>query len=241
MSRALLIARRDLRGYFRSPSGYAVLALTLVIESLLFHVDVVGRPAAIPTQDALAAYFRTASLVTVAMSVPITMHLFGEEDRSETYFLLYTSARSSQIVLGKFASAWCFLLIARSATLLLPVIVAVHGGLPLGQLLAGCLGLALLGGACVALGTFGAALAHRGVVAALVTSGLLLVLVQAGRISAIADPPVAGFLARVSLVDRHFAPLAYGTIPLGSLVFYAALATAALAFATSVVEAGRWR
>lgn len=241
MSRVLLIARRELRGYFRSPAGYAVLALTLAIESLLFHVDVIGRAAAIPVDEALALYFRNASLVTVAMSVPITMRLFGEENQSETYFLLYTAAPSRQIALGKFASAWCFLLIAQSATLLLLPILAVHGGLPLGQWISGWLGLVLLGGACVAIGTLGAALAHRGVVAALITSGLLLVLVQSGRISAITAPPIEGILERISLLDRHFAPFAHGVIGFGHITYFIALGFAALAFAASVIDAGRWR
>ena len=106
MSNVLLVARRELAGYFKTPSGYLIAAATLLVQGLLFNTRALGTGARL-SSDVLIDFLRDSSGTTTVASVLLAMRLFAEERQSGTLVLLYTSPiREHQIVLGKFLSAF---------------------------------------------------------------------------------------------------------------------------------------
>ena len=62
--KALLVARRDLASYMRSPAGYIIIAAVLLIDGLLFNVDALGGTAK-KSAEVLERFFYFSSGTTM--------------------------------------------------------------------------------------------------------------------------------------------------------------------------------
>lgn len=83
------------------------------------------------------------------------MRLWSEEERSGTLEILFSlPLKDVELVLGKFLAAWSFLGFVLSFTFLIPVTIFYLGDLDVGTTSAGYLGIFLLGGANLVLGSF---------------------------------------------------------------------------------------
>jgi len=178
VSAALLIARRELRGYLRTMTGWIIAASVLLIDGLLFNAF--ALEGARRSTDVLSRFFYFASGPTMVAAVFIAMRLLAEERQLGTLALLYASpVRDRDIVLGKFLGALAFLSGVTLATVYMPLLILVHGHISVGHLLAGYLGLLLLGATSLGLGALGSALARTQVVAAILGAALLVSLLVA--------------------------------------------------------------
>ena len=105
MRNIAVIARRELAGYLRTPSGYLIAAATLLVQGLLFNTRALGTSAKLSSQ-VLQDFLRDSSGTITVAAVLLAMRLFAEERQSGTLVLLYTSpVREVEIVIGKFLSA----------------------------------------------------------------------------------------------------------------------------------------
>ena len=163
----MLIARRELGGYFRSMTGYIIAGLLLLADGLLFNAFALGagemsRPTCCRTSSTSRSARRSIA------SVFISMRLVAEERQTGTLVLLTSSpVHDWEIVLGKFLSALAFLVIVRSRRVYIPALILVNGKISFGHLFAGYLGVLLVGSATLAIGVFGSALARTQVLAAI--------------------------------------------------------------------------
>ena len=174
MTTVLLIARRELGGYFRSMTGYIIAGLVLLIDGLLFNVFVLSA-GEMYSADVLSNFFYISFGTTVIASVFISMRLVAEERQTGTLVLLTSSpVHDWEIIVGKYLSALAFLAIITIATIYIPALIFVNGKVSVGHLAAGYLGLLLVGSATLAIGVFGSALARNQVLAA-IFSGVIIV------------------------------------------------------------------
>jgi ABC-2 type transport system permease protein len=235
----ILIARRELAGYLKTWQGYIIIAIALFLDAALFNARALNGDKR--SAEALAAFFHDVSGVTMIASVLISMRLLAEERQAGTINLLYSSpVRDSEIVLGKFFSALAFLAILTLSTAFMPMMIMIHGKISFGQVLAGYLGLLLLGSASLAVGTFGSSLAKNQIVAAVVSSLLMAILVMAWTLALVTDRPFQAIFNALALHNLHFLPFASGIVHLRDVVFYLALTYVFLFAATRAVEARRW-
>jgi ABC-2 type transport system permease protein len=240
MSAVLLIARRELQGYLRTMTGWIIAAAVLLIDGLLFNAF--AMDGARRSAEVLSRFFYFASGPTMVAAIFLSMRLLAEERQLGTLDLLYSSpVRDRDIVLGKFLSALAFLTGLTVLTLYMPLLVGVHGRVSLGHLVAGYLGLTLLGAASLALGTLGSSLARNQVVAAIVGAALLVSLLLAWLLASATEPPFSRLLSALALHNGHFPPFQSGQIHLRDVVYYLAVTWAALFATTRVLEARRWR
>jgi ABC-2 type transport system permease protein len=131
-----IIVRRELAGYFRTPSGYLIAAATLLVQGLMFNTLALGGGAKLSAQ-VLQDFLRYSSGTTTVCAVLLSMRLFAEERQSGTIVLLYTSpVREVQIVLGKFLSAFIVLTAITLLSLYLPAMIFVHGKVSVGHIAA---------------------------------------------------------------------------------------------------------
>jgi ABC-2 type transport system permease protein len=241
MSTALLIARRELAGYFRSMTGYVIVGLVLLIDGLLFNAFVLTA-GEMYSADVLSNFFYISFGTTVIASVFISMRLLAEERQTGTLVLLTSSpVHDWEIVVGKYLSALAFLAVMTIATVYIPALILVNGKISLGHMAAGYLGLLLVGSAALAIGVFGSALARTQVLAAIFSGVIVVSILIAHLVSRVADRPLKDLFMALALYARHFPPFQSGQIHLRDVVYYVMVTYVALFAAIRVMEARRWK
>ena len=89
MSRALLIARRELYAYLRSPLGSVIVAGALLFDGIYFYWQ--GLTEKLLSAQVLQQFFYGASGATMVASIVLSMRLLAEERQTGTLTLLNTS------------------------------------------------------------------------------------------------------------------------------------------------------
>ncbi len=241
MSNIWWIMQRELGSYLRTPLGYIIMAVVLMVDGLLFNAWAMAGGQQRSSQ-VLEVFFYCASGTTLLASIFIAMRLIAEERQTGTITLLATSpVRDYQVVWGKFIAAWVFLGVITLATAYMPALVLLHGKISWGHIAAGYLGLMLLGGSALALGLLCSALAPTQLVAAILSAATISGFILLWLLSRIASPPLENLIAYMSLHDKHFQPFMRGLVSIADVVFYVSLTYVALLWATRVIEARRWR
>jgi ABC-2 type transport system permease protein len=241
MSAMLLIARRELAGYFRTMTGYIIAGLLLLIQGVLFNALVLSA-GEMYSVDVLSNYFLYAFGTTVIASLFISMRLVAEERQTGTLVLLTSSpVHDWEIVVGKYLSGLAFLAIVTIASVYIPGLILVNGKISFGHLLAGYLGVLLAGSAAMAIGVFGSVLARNQILAVIFSAIITLLMVVSHFLSRVTDQPLKDMFMALALFARHFPPFQTGSIHLRDVVYYVAVAYVALFAAIRVMEARRWK
>jgi ABC-2 type transport system permease protein len=148
---ALLIARREFYAYLRSPLGSALTAAVLLIDGLWFHFE--GMSRTLLSAEVLQQFFYGASGTTMIAGIVLSMRLLAEERQTGTLTLLNTSpVRDSEIVAGKFLSAFAVIVLMTVLSIYMPLLILVNGKVSWGHVAVGYLGLLLLGATAIAIG-----------------------------------------------------------------------------------------
>jgi ABC-2 type transport system permease protein len=240
MSNVGIIARRELAGYFRTPSGYLIAAATLLVQGLLFNTRALGGTKL--SSDVLIDFLRDSSGTTTVAAVLLTMRLFAEERQSGTLVLLFTSpVREGQIVVGKFLSAFVVLSLLIVASVYLPALIFVNGKVSLGHIAAGYLGLLLVGAATLSLGVLGSALARTQLMAGVLAAVFIFIFFLTWALAHVVEPPLRDVIAAFSLYEKHFFPFMRGLVQLSDVVYYCSLTYLALLASTRVIQSQRWQ
>ena len=236
------IFRRELQTYVRSPMGYIVAAVVLLLDGLLFYATALGPDGGeLLSGQVLEVFFYFASGLTTIAAVALSVRLIAEERQTGTQLLLDTSpVRDWEIVLGKFLSALAFLSAITLATLYIPLLILVNGKIAIGHILIGYLGLVLLGAAVLAIGVFATALTRHQLVAVAVAAVITSVMFLLWQLSQIVGSPLSRAFAAFAIHGRHFAGFMQGLLHLRDVVYYLALVYFFLFAATKVMEAKRW-
>ncbi len=240
MSPAILIARRELTAYLRSPLGASVIAGALLIDGIWFYWK--GLTEKLLSAQVLSEFFYGASGTTMIAGIILAMRLLAEERQTGTITLLNTSPiKDGEIVVGKFVSAFAVLGLMTLLTIYMPLLIFVNGKVSVGHILVGYAGLLLLGAASLSIGLFASALARSQVVAAITGALILAPLVLLWAVAKAVDPPLNEFLSALAIHHENFRPFMNGILDLGPVVYYLAVTYFFLLAATKTLEARRWR
>lgn len=240
MSAAMLIARRELLAYVRSPLGASVIAAALLVDGIYFYWK--GLTEKLVSAQVLQEFFYGASGTTMVAAIVLSMRLLAEERQLGTLTLLNTSpVRDGEIIVGKFISAFGILAVMTLLTLYMPLLIFVNGKVSVAHIAVGYLGLLLLGAACIAIGLFASALAKSQVVAAIVGVVILVPLLLLWVVARAVDPPLNTFLSALALHHENYRPFMVGILELRAIAFYLAVTYFFLLAATKTLEARRWR
>jgi ABC-2 type transport system permease protein len=235
----LLIARRELATYLNTAWGWVILAAVLLINGVLFNAFAMTDAPRYST-DVLEDFFFFSSGTTMIAGVLLSMRLIAEERQSGTMVLLETApVTEAQVVIGKFIGAFGFLAVIILATVYMPILIQVNGKIGWEQIGAGYLGLLGVGGAAVAVGTFGSSVAKNQLLAAAVGGSILVLLLLGWLLARITEAPISEILAYGALFDRHFQPFMRGRVNTESLVLFGSVIFAFLTMATRVLQMRR--
>jgi ABC-2 type transport system permease protein len=240
VSKALLIARREMYAYLRSPLGSVVIAAALLIDGIWFYWKGLTEKAL--SFQVLTHFFYGASGTTMLAAIVLSMRLVAEERQTGTFTLLNTvPLRDREIVLGKFLSAFGVLVVMTLLTIYMPLLIFVNGKVSWGHILVGYTGLLLLGAAATAIGLFASTLARSQVVAVIIAAVIMAPLVLLWALAKAVDPPLNTFLAALALHHENFRPFMEGILSLEGVVYYLAITYVFLLAAIKTLEARRWR
>ena len=239
MSLVLTIASRELRSFFRVPTGWIVVALYLLLAGYVFAAGVLspGGPST------LREFFLVSQVFLIILTPAVSMRLVSEELRSGTFESLLTApVPDSAVVLGKYLGGLLFMLAMLGPTLLyIPVLLAVSDPVPdLGPIGAGYLSLVLLGMLYLSVGTLASTLTSSQTLAFIGTF-LFLFLLHMLTSGGIALPAgLARVLAAASLRPR-VEDFARGIIDTSHIAFFLLGSAWFLVLAYVAVQTRRWR
>jgi ABC-2 type transport system permease protein len=240
MSRALLIARRELWAYFRSPLGSVVIASALLLDGILFYWRSLSQT--LLSGEALAEFFWWTSGVTITAALFLSMRLVAEERQTGTFTLLNTAPlREWEIIIGKYLSVFAMVLILTLLSVYMPLLLLVNGKVSFGHILVGYLGQLLIGGAAAAIGLFASTLTRSQLVAIVVGAAIVVVMLVFWVLAQAIDPPLNKFLAAAALHHANFRPFQFGILELGATAYYLSVSYLFLLGAVKILEARRWR
>ncbi|MEE9384537.1 MAG: ABC transporter permease subunit [Nannocystaceae bacterium] len=241
MNGLLLVARRELGSFTNSLWGYGIVAAILVIDGLLFNAFALGNTPRL-SSEVLRQFFYFSFGTTLIASVFLTMRVVAEERQTGTMQLLESSPLEEwQLVVGKWLSAMGVLGVLTLLTAYMPALIFINGKVAVGHIVAGYVGLLLVGSAATAIGTFGSALARSQLVAAVISAALITFFVIVWLLAKITDPPLATVFTYLAFFDQHFSPFMKGRINTEDIVFFVTTTTGFLLLATRWLSARRWR
>nr|WP_211870655.1 ABC transporter permease subunit [Neoroseomonas terrae] len=223
MMGALIVARRELAGYFATPVAYVFIVIFLMMAGALTFT--LGGFFARGQAD-LGPFFTFVPWLFLFLVPALTMRLWAEERRLGTIELLLTLPLPQwQAVVGKFLAAWAFCIIALLLTFPLVLTVNYLGEPDNGVIAAGYLGCLMVAGAFLAVGAAMSATTKNQVVAFVLAVAVCFLFAVAG--SPIVTEflsqrlPVLAEIARAVSITERFNSLTRGVIALRDLVFFA--------------------
>jgi gliding motility-associated transport system permease protein len=236
-----IIFRRELGAYLRSPLGWIIAAVLLAVDGVLFQAMAMSGDQL--SANVLNQFFMLTSIVTSIAAIALSVRLVAEERQQHSMILLNTSpVRDVEIIVGKFLAAFVFLAGMILISLYMPLLIKVHGKVSFNQIAVGYLGLFLLGGAVLAIGTFASSLTKNQLIALVLGAAMAAVLHLLFWVAKIVDPPVRGAMSELALWGEHF-QLSFqnGILNLKDVVYYLAITYFFLLLSVKTLEAKRWQ
>ena len=165
------IFKREFKSCFTGMIGWVIAAVSLFFLGLYFT----NRNLLYASSD-FASVLYTMTMIMLFLLPAISMRSFAEERKNKTDQLLLTSPVSiPAIVVGKFLAELAVFALPLAAAVVMPLLLQAFGTVSLVAAYSALLGYLLLGGACLAVGTWISALTENQILAYLATFGALLV------------------------------------------------------------------
>lgn len=247
MSKVLAIVRRELVAYFSSPLAYIVLTAFLLMQGYIFSIIVsfLNNPMT-QAMTPLRLFFGGTVFfwLFLLFTVPvITMRLLAEERRSGTIEVLLTSpVTEAQVVAGKALAALVFYVALWLPTALYVVILRQHSTIDLLPVLAGYLGVLLIGFLFLSVGIFTSTLTNNQLIAAILAFAALVVLFSIGLVEQlmVSSSWFRDALAYMNLWT-HMDDYAKGIVDTRHIVYELSVGVLFLFLAAKSLEVKKWR
>ncbi len=218
--RVLTLAKKELKGYFDSPTAYVLLTIWLALVSYFFF-----RAAYLIGEASLRPLFELLPWLLLFFIPAVTMRsLAGEKGEGTLEILLSHPISELEVVVGKLVANTVFVLTALALTLPIPLGLALGGPLDLGVLAGQYLGAVLLITGLTSVGLFASSLSRNQTTAFIISLALSFLLIATGLdfiITAVPFPLTD--VARQISALTHFESIARGVIGLADFAYFAAL------------------
>lgn len=252
MRNVIAIADKELRSYFASPIAYILIGFFLLPFGVFFYLYLATfvkqslqaaqyGGAMNVNQQVIRYVLQNASVIILFIMPMITMRTYSEEKRSGSIELLLTSPLTDiEIILGKFFGALGLYAALLAVTLLYMAILFVYGNPEWRPLVAGYLGLLLMGGAFISIGLLISSTTNNQIVAGVITFVVFLLFWIIGWFADTAGPTVGPITSWLSITE-HFDDFSKGIIDTKHVLYYLSLITFGLFLTAKSVDTERWR
>ncbi|MCI0650265.1 MAG: ABC transporter permease [Planctomycetes bacterium] len=242
MRQMLVVYRRELGAYFKTPIAYIFVPLFVSVLALfVFKIDLFFEL----NRADMRNFFRYVPYFVMVFAPAITMRLWAEELRSGTAELLMTLPfHSWELVVGKFLAAWTILALTLLCTLGAAAAIAYAGDPDWAPIIGGYLGALFMGSVFIALGAFVSSFTKDQVVALLVSlvAGFFLCVVLSEYFPmwfGIRDTNFARVIEQIG-VRSHYVSIERGVLSLRDFVYFATCTAFLLALNVFRVQARRY-
>jgi ABC-2 type transport system permease protein len=251
------IYKRELKFYFSTSIAYVVMVIFTAIFGFLFFrnltyyselsYQLMQNPYYAQRVDLIlgvfSPLFNTNSIILLMVIPPISMRLFAEEKKSRTIELLFTyPVKDIQIVMGKWLAAITIIFLMLLLTAPSPFMAFKFAeSAEWGPILAGYLGIFLMGVAFLSLGILISALAENQIVAIIVSYGALLGFWFLGWVvEPDSGKQIGKVLGELSIIG-HLTNFVKGVINTTDLMYYLLFIFTSVFLTLRVLESKRWR
>ncbi len=254
MRNALAIANKEFRSYFASPIAYILIGLFSLLFGYFFYLFLMmfvrqseqmmqfgGGGGANVNQMMIRGLFQNTAVIILFVMPMITMRTYSEEKRSGTIELLLTSPLTDlEIIVGKFLGALALYGAMLIVTMLYIAILFRIGNPEWRPIVAGYLGLLLMGGCFLATGLFISSLTKNQIVAGFLTFATFLMLWIINWMGESSGPTTRDVLNYLSITE-HLDDFSRGIIDTKHVVYYLSFITFGLFLTAKSVDSERWR
>ncbi len=211
----------EMAAYFNSPIAYIFIVVFVMLTGILFMSNffLIG--------NANMRYFFNILPIILCVVIPaITMRIWAEEKKGNTFELLLTFPMNSyKIVLGKFMASLVFYIIALAGTLFIPLMLIFIGKPDLGPIIGGYLGACFLGAFFLSVGIFISGLCKDQIIAFIVSMLVCFFFFLAGLdfMASSTDgwiPGLGTFLNTNFGMTQHLASFEKGVIDLKDILYF---------------------
>jgi ABC-2 type transport system permease protein len=246
---------RELKYYFKSITAYVTMGIFLALSGYFFYsifrfynlisLQAARNPAYESQLNLIDGVIRpllnNLSIVLLLVLPLLTMRLLAEEKKQGTFELLLTyPVADAEAILGKLLASLTIFTVMLSGTLLYPVILAIFSNPEPLPILAGYLGLFLVGFTFIAIGTFFSSLTNNQLIAGVTTFGVALFLLIIGWAAPFVGPTFSKILSQFSLLF-HFDSFSKGIIDTQDITYYLLLTLFFIFLTIKSLESTRWR
>lgn len=253
MRNIIAIADKELRAYFASPMAYIIIGLFSLLFGWFFYMYLMvfvqqseqmmqfGGGAANINQQMIRGVLLNSAVIILFVMPMITMRTYSEEKRSGTIELLLTSPITDlQIILGKFFGALGLYVAMLLVTMFYMLILFAYGNPEWRPIVAGYLGLLLMGGCFISAGLLISSLTKNQIVAGFITFAVFLMLWVINWIGESSGPTTRVIVSYLSITE-HFDDFARGIIDTKHVIYYLSFITFGLFLTAKSVDSERWR
>jgi len=239
------IAKREYDNYFNSNMAYVIMfGITLFLGVVfIFELNSAAQSFSAPDTSGLTWWL----VFMFILAIPVlTMRLLSDEARMGTLELLLTSpVRDFELVAGKWLGAFLFTLTIIAISLFYPIVMNnyITPHLDYKFLLSAYLGVVLVSGALLAVGTGFSAITTNQFVALFVTLGLFIFswIFLPALTNLTQNETVGNVINYLSFGSHFFDTMNQGTIKLDDIVYFLSLTALGIFIGTTAIEIRRWR
>ncbi|HYW94469.1 MAG TPA: gliding motility-associated ABC transporter permease subunit GldF [Bacteroidales bacterium] len=238
--------KKEIRGFFSSLTGYVVIVVFLLLNSLFMWVFSGQMNILESGYASLDTLFTLAPWVFLFLVPAITMRMFSEEKRAGTLELLFTRPMSElQIVSAKFLAAWSLVIIAIVPTLIFFGSVwflgSPRGNIDTGGTWGSYIGLVFLGGIYASVGIFSSSVTGNQIVA-FIMAVLLSFLFYLGFnfIGTLGQTGEVVHVIETMGIDYHYQSMARGVIDSRDMIYFISVIFLFLYLTRTVLVSRKW-
>jgi ABC-2 type transport system permease protein len=236
------IMLRELGSYFNTPLAYILICITLV--GLGVHFFLISGGVWQANRASMALMMNFVPLVLCVVTLPLfTMRSLSEEKRMGTIEILITMpVKDSEVILGKFLSAFVMVGVQLGLLFLYPLIMFYGfklGNFDWGPFWTAMLGFMLLSAAGIAIGLMFSSFTESQILAFFGTSVTLSALYALGYMVTYLKGTLGDVLAFVSLQTR-FEPFSLGIIDTRAIVYFLSIAVFCTLVSFRNLESRKW-
>jgi ABC-2 type transport system permease protein len=245
VTRTWALYKKEVRSYFLSPLFYVVSAVFLCLCGLFFYSDLNAITQFGFGVDILGNFFQLLFVdMTKVMTITVpllTMRLFAEERKLGTIELLFTyPMREREIYAGKYLAAATVFVVMLAMTLAYPMYLYSIQPYAVSVVVAGYVGLFVLGLMFIAVGLFVSSLTDSQVVAGITSVGMLLLFWFMSWNEAAGSDQVMRIVKGFSTFD-HFWNFSKGLVDSTDVLYYCFAAAFFTMLTLHHLESRRWR
>lgn len=251
----LSVYRKELYVLFASPIFYVVGVTFLIIAGYFFYNTVAfynllsfqanQNPMLADQlnleQSVLRPFFLDMSIILLLMAPLITMRLYAEERKTGTLELMFTLPVADRAaLLAKFSAALTAMTLMLIGTLPGILLLDHYAGLNWRMVACGYLGIFLLTGSFMSLGTFTSSLSQNQIIAAVLSFGGLMMFWVIGWTKSLVGSAAAALIDYIS-ITQHLDSFAKGVLDSRDILYYLLFVIFFLFLTLRQVESYRWK